>query len=48
LGDLDKLADTVEKTFYETNPAFQTKTHVLSSILYVDGGNKYPLPRSGR
>ena len=27
---------------------FQTKTRVLSSILSVDGGNKYPLPRSGR
>ena len=41
------------KTFYETDPAtlekcFQTKTRVLSSILSVDGGNKYPLPRSGR
>ena len=49
----DKLAETVEKTFYETDPAtlekcFQTKTRVLSSILSVDGGNKYPLPRSGR
>ena len=52
-GDLDKLAETVKKTFYETDPAtlercFQTKTRVLSSILSVDGGNKYPLPRSGR
>ena len=52
-GNLDKLAETVEKTFYETDPAtlekcFQTKTRVLSSILSVDGGNKYPLPRSGR
>ena len=53
-ADLDTMLVQIptEETFDETDPAtlercFQTKTRILSSILSVDGGNKYPLPRSG-